>query len=931
VPQSCTGITQAYADTCSGTGTCDDNGTLDCSPYVCSGASCRSNCTSDSHCISTHYCSGNACTPKKSDGQSCSAGNQCSSENCVDGVCCDTNCDDTCQACNISGSVGSCSNFTANTDPASECGLCRVCNGNVSCVSAPSGTDYLSECSQQSVSTCGRDGTCDGSGGCRLWAGGTICQPQKCGTTNVQWYADTCNGSGTCVDNSGLSCDPYVCSGTSCPTSCTASSHCISGYFCDFTDNTCQVVLGNGTACNNDSQCSSGFCTEGVCCNSQCGTVLTLPANQSEAQLKSAGWVESGAGAGSITWTTTSTGAMKSIGNTSTVYFKKVFPELTGNFTITFRYYTTDNDGGRLYYATNSGAYIRIRGTDNGPWIQFGSDQHSFYHLPGDVIFVRIRVTGTQHEYYVENETRGNTLTASYNRGKVDAGEGYLRFAAYWQHLQEFRDLKVIKKGVCDTCATGSCSSVPDNQDPIGECGFCKSCDGGGSCKTIASGSDPLSHCLQQGTSTCDQDGSCDGSGACRNWASGTVCNSQTCSNGVEYLNDTCNGGGTCNDGGTNSCNGYQCNGVNCRTSCSNATHCVSNYFCLDGSCVDLFPNGTQCNSASQCYSGNCVDGVCCNSACGGTCENCAVIVAGLCSNYNVDEDPANECGSCKTCSGGSSCKSIAYNLDPKGNCDQQTFATCGRTGGCDGSGGCALWPGGTACTATYCSGLTFYGVSTCNGAGTCQNNASATSCTASTACQQANCSAVSGCGETAKSDGTACGTAPGTCSATCGGYTGCLTYTGHSYCSSGSCHYPGEVSCTATAPCRNPICNPSTGCGVDTVINTSFTNQYCENVQGGGGTPEVHGVRYNTDTCDGSGNAVDGGHESCFPYKCEDKTDLGVAPKQACNGTCTGSTPNGADFADSARCATGATCSKTVFGIWICDHPVCQDGTFCD
>src|SRR5262245_65700254 len=42
-------------------------------------------------------------------GSSCTAPDQCASGNCVSGVCCDTACTNQCDACNLTGLVGTCS------------------------------------------------------------------------------------------------------------------------------------------------------------------------------------------------------------------------------------------------------------------------------------------------------------------------------------------------------------------------------------------------------------------------------------------------------------------------------------------------------------------------------------------------------------------------------------------------------------------------------------------------------------------------------------------------------------------------------------------------------------------------------------------------------------------------------------------------------
>ena len=79
------------------------------------------------------------------DGYTCSAGTDCNSEHCVDGYCCNTACDGTCQRCDsYDGTAGSCHNIADDHDPDDEC--------------SPSWNSCDSACVKR-----GGDGYCDGS------------------------------------------------------------------------------------------------------------------------------------------------------------------------------------------------------------------------------------------------------------------------------------------------------------------------------------------------------------------------------------------------------------------------------------------------------------------------------------------------------------------------------------------------------------------------------------------------------------------------------------------------------------------------------------------------------------------------------------------------------------------------------------------------
>jgi hypothetical protein len=111
------------------------------------------------------------------------------------------------------------------------------------------------------------------------------------------------------------------------------------------------------------------------------------------------------------------------------------------------------------------------------------------------------------------------------------------------------------------------------------------------------------------------------------------------------------------------------------------------------GSCK--VKNGTACSSASTCASGFCVDGVCCESACDGTCVSCNQAGrAGKCSVYAQGSDPETECtfglGACRaTCNGA-------------GACDYPRAGTPCGTGcqSCDGNGMCVDAPDASSCAA---------------------------------------------------------------------------------------------------------------------------------------------------------------------------------------------------------------------------------------
>lgn len=268
--------------------------------------------------------------------------------------------------------------------------------------------------------------------------------------------------------------------------------------------------------------------------------------------------------------------------------------------------------------------------------------------------------------------------------------------------------------GTCKACnvtgSLGTCTNTPSGQDDVGTCsGSTQSCDGTGTCKSengqacainsqclssicvdsvccnslcsglcqacssaktggmngicgpVFVGTDPDNECLDMGAATCGANGFCNGMSACQLYAAGTTCAAQSCSNGIQSNADTCNGGGTCIDGGTASCSPYVCGATACKTSCASDVDCMSGFYCSSTSCVSLKPSGQVCTAANECLSGFCTDGVCCTTACTGTCLACDIVgMVGQCANLPLgtdDNNPAMACTGTLTCDGAGSCK----------------------------------------------------------------------------------------------------------------------------------------------------------------------------------------------------------------------------------------------------------------------------------
>lgn len=281
---SCASETSRYVpDQCDGSGSCLDKGTQNCNVgYSCQSGVCNTSCTVDANCTSAYFCDTvtSTCVVDHKQGQTCKSDRQCEGNtNCVDGVCCDSQCGGTCRSClkNHTGlaSDGLCGNILDDTDPGNECTM---------------DVGYPPSCEAP--------GTCDGTGSCRVYAkSGTVGKANTCSGITLSTY--TCDGAGN-LDQIESPCYPFKCNlgGTACRVACSSNDDCDDSSFCQ--DGKCIGQLPQGTACTDGTQCKSGFCADqhvgalegdptpepgeggasstdpidypGVCCDTACGS-----------------------------------------------------------------------------------------------------------------------------------------------------------------------------------------------------------------------------------------------------------------------------------------------------------------------------------------------------------------------------------------------------------------------------------------------------------------------------------------------------------------------------------------------------------------------------------------------------------------------------------------------------------------------------------
>jgi hypothetical protein len=177
---------------------------------------------------------------KKASGQACAVNSDCITLFCADGVCCNSTCSTTCQACNVAGSVGTCTNLPAGQpDPNAtiSCTGGSACNGGIGFNACKKATGQPCAFNNDCVTALCTDGVCC-AGPCST----------ACHSCNLAGSVGTCSVITSAPDNSPVN----ICAG---PMSCDAAG-------------SCKKV--DGQLCLVGSDCVSGACADGVCCNVAC-------------------------------------------------------------------------------------------------------------------------------------------------------------------------------------------------------------------------------------------------------------------------------------------------------------------------------------------------------------------------------------------------------------------------------------------------------------------------------------------------------------------------------------------------------------------------------------------------------------------------------------------------------------------------------------
>lgn len=238
-------------------------------------------------------------------GRACTVGTSCRSGLCVDGVCCDSKCDGICERCNLPGRAGQCAPIDDGQDPDKECPTAPlptepVEDAGVADLDADAAIDLDAALANDGApsfdlpeaglppgdgSRCA--GRCNGKRACAYAGSETTCGEAFCGNSTTEGRA-SCDGQGHCLYQQ-KECSAFSCPNGSkgCRETCSAPSDCLAGFYCDGTSKVCKRRNGNGTACGKGIECETGYCIDGVCCNSDCSTLggsCAIPGKEGQCQ-----------------------------------------------------------------------------------------------------------------------------------------------------------------------------------------------------------------------------------------------------------------------------------------------------------------------------------------------------------------------------------------------------------------------------------------------------------------------------------------------------------------------------------------------------------------------------------------------------------------------------------------------------------------------
>lgn len=283
--------------------------------------------------------------------------------------------------------------------------------------------------------------------------------------------------------------------------------------------------------------------------------------------------------------------------------------------------------------------------------------------------------------------------------------------------------------GACEAakdCSSGNCvEGVCCNTACDGACDVCTKALGAtvdGACAVATTGSVGAPECAPfvcDGTTAacpnaCSVDAQCSSGNYCNggacvpkkldgaSCATANQCKADHCADGVccnaacDGSCDVCTGAlGATKDGvctaaakgvaGSPTCAPFVCDGKAglCPKTCALDGDCSATSHCVANVCQPKKANGGACAATKECLSGQCVDKVCCNTACTGNCMACSVKgLEGTCSLVPNNLDPRAECVG--HCDGMGACAPPTWTVDAA----PILAAKCGACHTLNGAGG---------------------------------------------------------------------------------------------------------------------------------------------------------------------------------------------------------------------------------------------------
>ena len=599
---ACTGSMFVATRTCDGAGACAPAQATDCGTSPCALTGCATPCQLDAECGPTAYCGGGTCKVKKTSGTSCDGATECGSGFCADGVCCETACTGACLSCS------------------------ELHTGQMSgkCQPVQAGKDPDDDCATDVPTTCGRDGTCDGSGGCRKYDSTTACAEASC-AGSVFTPARRCL-AGACAVAAPVDCGQAQCAVEGCRKGCSVDSDCSATSYC--AGGTCAAKKGNGSECQLGNECTSKACVDLRCCETAC-----------TGKCYACAMAKSGQADGKCAPILAGTDPEdECVNNDESTCSTDGMCDGTGACRL-----WSKGSPCAAGMCNTTGNYLSARTCDG-----LGTCSPS----TTDVCVPNLcTATGCKRSCSVDGDCLGNYYCDGTTCAPKKAAGGSCNNMPN-QCLSNF----CVDNFCCDAKCDGKCVA----------CAGAKTGQTDGKCAPVPPNKDPDGECPKDANNPCGFTG-CNGAGSCQYTTSGTMCANASCTSPNTYMPARkCDGAGNCPVTTAQMCSdSLVCGSATaCKTTCMSTADCVAGNYCKDGNCLAKKGNGVHCDANdAECTSNFCSgDNYCCNSACkaSGGCQSCAggtcSITSGLtvcpatnmCANTGID--PSN-CGICgKAC-----------------------------------------------------------------------------------------------------------------------------------------------------------------------------------------------------------------------------------------------------------------------------------------